>query len=144
MAGGGAEELMLLSGIQAPGPRGSPRASSRRVRAQTRCCEEWKAEVRRGEVEWEKMLARGGRPCPHFLPRHFSREHKAPFVVRFQYHNPVMGSVNGHGRRLRGGPSETTKRKLGRWRWEGGGGRCHQQEVVTSPEARERVRLAKE
>lgn len=61
-----------------------------------------------------------GRRYPHFLPRHFSREHKALFVVCFKYHNLVMGSVNGHSRRLRGGPSETTKRKLGRWRWEGG------------------------
>lgn len=51
---------MLLWGIQGPGPRGSPRASSSRVRAQTRCCEEWEAEVRRGEAEREKMLARGG------------------------------------------------------------------------------------
>lgn len=58
-----------------------------------------------------------GRRCPHFLHRHVSREHKASFVVRFQYHNPVMGRVNGHSRHLRGCPSETTKRKLGRWRW---------------------------
>lgn len=56
----GGAELRSWSGIQDPGPTGSPMASSSRERAQTRCCEEWEAEVRRGEAELEKMLARGG------------------------------------------------------------------------------------
>lgn len=73
----------------------------------------------RGRSEGGGDVGPRGRRCPDFLPRHFFSGAQSSFVARFQYHNPVMGSVNGHSRRLRGGPSET-KRKLGRW---GAGGR---------------------
>lgn len=110
--GSGGEELMQLWGTQGPTAQGLIEG----LRQPGACTDQMLWWVggggQNGEGGVGENVGPRGRWCPHLLPRHFSREHKTPFVVRFQYHNPVMGSMNSHSRHLRGGPGET-KRKLG-------------------------------